>query len=248
MNVFRQAFTRLRKTKANSVVDFSTINQTSRDIWLNKVLSALPAQARILDAGAGQLKNKPLCSHLAYVSQDFCEYSGTGNHQGLQTESWDTSHIDIVSDITSIPEPAGSFDAILCVEVLEHLPDPIAALQEFARLLRPGGTLILTAPFCSLTHFAPYHYVTGFNKYYYETHLPRLGFLIHEIVPNGNYFQYLGQELALRIPNKYTRARLKKIDYRTIRKTLEILHRLSQLECDSSELLCFGYHVQGIKK
>jgi 2-polyprenyl-3-methyl-5-hydroxy-6-metoxy-1,4-benzoquinol methylase len=43
----------------------------------------------------------------------------------------------------------------MCVEVFEHLPEPIKAVEEFARLFKPGGYLILTAPFCSLTHFAP---------------------------------------------------------------------------------------------
>jgi len=64
--------------------------------------------------------------------------------------------VDVISDITSIPLPDASFDACLCTEVLEHLPHPIEALRELARLLRPGGRLILTAPFCSLTHFSPH--------------------------------------------------------------------------------------------
>ena len=63
--------------------------------------------------------------------------------------SWDQTGLDIVGDITSIPEPDASFDAILCVEVLEHVPDPLAALRELGRLLKPNGQLILTAPFCS---------------------------------------------------------------------------------------------------
>ena len=77
--------------------------------------------------------------------------------EGLQTGEWDTSRIDLVSDITEIPAPDASFDAILCSEVLEHIPEPTHALDEFMRLLRPGGTLILSAPFASLVHFAPYH-------------------------------------------------------------------------------------------
>jgi ubiquinone/menaquinone biosynthesis C-methylase UbiE len=96
--------------------------------------------------------------------------------------------MNILSDITAMPEPDASFDAIMCIDVFEHLPDPIKAIQEFARLLKPGGHLILTAPFCSLTHFAPYHFYTGFNRYFYETHLSANGFKIVDLQGNGNFF------------------------------------------------------------
>ena len=150
---------------------YRNINEENHQNWLKKTLSALPQGVRILDAGAGELKNRKYCGHLDYVSQDFCQYDGTGDGKGLQTDLWDTSRIDIVCDINAIPEPAQSFDDILCSEVFEHLPDPTKTLDEFARLLKPGGKLILTAPFASLVHFAPYHYCTGFSRYWYEYHL-----------------------------------------------------------------------------
>jgi ubiquinone/menaquinone biosynthesis C-methylase UbiE len=68
--------------------------------------------------------------------------------------------------------------------VLEHVPDPTKVLDEFARLLKSGGKLILSAPFASLVHFAPYHYCSGFSSYWYEHHLPQRGFQIEELTPN----------------------------------------------------------------
>ncbi len=114
----------------------------------------------------------------------------------MQTGQWDTSRIDLVSDITAIPAPDASFDAILCSEVLEHVPEPTHALDEFMRLLKPGGTLILTAPFASLVHFAPYYFCTGFSKYWYEHHLTTRGFQIKELSPNGDWFAYTEQEIS----------------------------------------------------
>ncbi|MEI6268155.1 MAG: methyltransferase domain-containing protein [Methylococcaceae bacterium] len=175
-------------------------NENNRNNWLLDILSTIPSGHRILDAGAGELRNKPLCAHLNYVSQDICQYEGSGDTKGLQTGAWDTSQIDIVCDITAIPEENGSFDIILCSEVFEHLSDPLKALDEFARLLKPGGKLIITAPFASLVHFAPYHYSTGFSRYWYEHHFPLRNLEIEVLISNGDWFDFAKQEM-LRLPS-----------------------------------------------
>ena len=157
------------------------INLENRESWLRKTLLSISEGSRILDAGAGELKYKEFCKHLRYTSQDFAKYDGMGNSEGLQTGDWDQSKLDIVSDISAIPVPNNSFDAVMCVEVFEHLPEPVLAIKEFMRILKPGGKLILTAPFCSLTHFSPYHYYSGFNIYFFEYHLEKEGFELIEI-------------------------------------------------------------------
>jgi ubiquinone/menaquinone biosynthesis C-methylase UbiE len=175
------------------------INVLNRQAWLKQTLSALPGGARILDAGAGELKNHQHCRHLEYVSQDFCQYKGAEGGapaEGLQTQGFDTSRIDLVSDITAIPAPDASFDAILCSEVLEHVPEPTHALDEFTRLLKPGGKLILTAPFGSIVHLAPYHYCSGFSKYWYEYHLAQRGYRIEQLTANGDWYGLLLQEIT----------------------------------------------------
>lgn len=179
-------------------MSIKNINEIDRQAWLKQVLTALTQGSRLLDAGAGELKNSQYCGHLEYVSQDFCEYQGGGGlpYEGLQTAAWDTTRIDLVSDITAIPAASGSFDAILCSEVLEHVPEPTHALDEFARLLKPGGKLILTAPFGSLVHMAPYHYCSGFSRYWYEYHLTLRGFEIVELIPNGDWYALLLQEIT----------------------------------------------------
>jgi SAM-dependent methyltransferase len=63
--------------------------------------------------------------------------------------------VDIVSDAYDIPLDAGSIDTILLTEVLEHLERPLDALAECARLLRPGGHVILTTPFSWPLHEEP---------------------------------------------------------------------------------------------
>ncbi|UCG13688.1 MAG: class I SAM-dependent methyltransferase [Deltaproteobacteria bacterium] len=231
-------------------MDVGTSNESSRIAWVKRILSEIPPGLRILDAGAGELKYKPWCAHLEYVSQDSCHYSGEGDGRGLQPRTWDTSRVDIVSDITSIPEPDGSFDAVMCIEVLEHLPNASLVLEEFNRLLRQRGHLIVTAPFCSLTHFAPYHFYSGFNTYFYEKHLPEYGFRIVEIERNGNFFEYLAQEIR-RLPaimEKYAECRPRIWETVAMRTILLMLQRLTTIDKRSGEILCFGYHVYARKE
>lgn len=231
-------------------MDVGTKNQSNREAWLERTLKQVPAGSRILDAGAGEQQYKRFCSHLEYISQDFAQYDGMGDGAGLQTGNWDQSTLDIICDITAIPEPDESFDAIMCIEVFEHLSEPIRAIQEFKRLLKPDGHLIITAPFCSLTHFAPYHFYTGFNRYFYETHLPANNFEIVDLQENGNYFEYLAQEIR-RIPSmaeRYADEHASFLESLSMKLSLKMLARFSKKDTGSDELLHFGCQVHAVKE
>ena len=234
---------------ASAQLDVGRRNEATRHEWVRQKLAKLPPGGRILDAGAGEGRYRPLCPHLKYVSQDFARYDGRGDGAGLQTRQWDQSKLDLVCDITAIPEPDGSFDAILCTEVFEHLPDSLAALREFARLLKPNGHLILTAPFCSLTHFAPYHFATGFSRYWYRTHLPAVGFEVHELKENGNFFEYLAQEVrrSRGVARRYANDNLSDEEWAAAETLLGAMERLSAKDRGSSELLHFGCHVLAMR-
>lgn len=226
-----------------------TSNLSVREDWLRNVLSKLPSGTLLLDAGAGELQYKKFCGHLKYVSQDFAQYDGKGDEVGLHTGSWDQSQLDIISDITDIPRPDSSFDAVMCIEVLEHLPAPVDALRELVRLLRPGGDLIITAPFCSLTHFAPYFFQTGFSKYFFEYWLSALQCEIMDMQYNGNYYEYLAQELR-RLPSsasKFSQSALHFYEILAIKFILRALTRFSKLDNGSNQTLCFGIHIHAKK-
>ena len=192
--------------------------------------------------------NKPLCLHLDYVSQDICQYEGKGDTQGLHMGKWDTSQIDLVCDIVNVPESNASFDAILCSEVLEHLPDTLAALDEFSRLLKPGGKLILTAPFSSLVHFAPYHYASGFSRYWYEIHLPARDLSIIELSSNGDWFDYLKQEL-FRLPSAARRYGDWHWPLAYVLAGMGLVYfAMRRTSKKADDLACFGWHCVAIKQ
>jgi len=218
-------------------------NEATRVDWIEKTLKKIPAGAKILDAGAGECQFKKFCGHLNYVSQDFAQYDGTGN-EGLQTGTWDNTKLDIVSDITAIPVPDASFDAVMCTEVLEHVPDPVAALKELNRVLKPGGYLLITAPFASLTHFAPYHFASGLSKYFYQHHLGEMGYGFLDIQQNGNYFEFVAQEVrrVKRVAQQYSKG-YNFFDKIFTHLQLLTLQKLSRCNNNSEELLCYGVHV-----
>jgi SAM-dependent methyltransferase len=226
-----------------------TLNASNRDAWVTQQLALVPAGAALLDAGAGEAPYAALCGHLHYTSQDFAQYDGTGTH-GLHTGAWDSRRLDIVSDITEIPVDDASFDAVLCTEVLEHVPDPTAALRELVRVLRPSGVLLVTAPLSSLTHFAPYHFATGLNRYYYEHVLPLLHVDIEAIDVNGNYYEALAQELRRLswVARNHSRSRTRGIDNVAAAWLIRVLSRLSAHDRGSADLTAHGLHVRARKR
>ena len=63
------------------------------------------------------------------------------------TADYDRGDCDLKLDMSSMPSVAGeSFDIIIACDVLEHVPDDLAAMRELHRILRPGGTAILSVP------------------------------------------------------------------------------------------------------
>ena len=245
---FREWISLVRRINSRDLT-IGTLNSSSRDQWVQKVLSEVPAKSKLLDAGAGEQKYRDFCSHLEYSSQDNAGYDGRGDGIGGHVEEWTYGLTDYICDITSIPAQSGSFDAILCTEVLEHLPDPVTAVTELTRLLRPGGLLLLTAPFCSFTHFSPYFFSTGFSRNWYLHHLRKLGFTSIELTPNGNFFEYIAQEIR-RIPIASKDYTLHADSWKVRLATLTLLNFLKKCSCEdigSSEYSCYGWHVKAVK-
>jgi len=173
--------------------------ESLRDKWVIDRLTAIPKGQTIIDIGAGEMPYKKFCYHLRYVSQDFGKYTGKNIKVGIPSGAFDSTKVDIVSDLTRIPVKDESFENILCTEVFEHIPNPFAALLEFNRINKKSGTLILSAPWSSLTHFHPFFYFSGFSENFYTKNFPKFGYTIKEMYVYGNYFNWLGLEFV-RVP------------------------------------------------
>lgn len=175
----------------DKVANFSAYE---RNEWVAIQAAQIPAGALVLDAGAGQGQYRKLFAHTRYESQDFAQYQG--NQDGVLQETWDYTALDYVCDITAIPVEAGRFDAVICTEVMEHLPDPVAALKELVRVLKPGGCLLITVPLGSGVHQEPYHFFGGFSPYFFSHHFATLDVEIEEMLPIGGLLKHVGQEMG----------------------------------------------------
>ncbi len=236
--------------------DVGTKYETNLAAWVTEKLGQLPAGGRILDVGAGSQPYREACGHLRYVSQDM-EKPSCFEEGFMSMREADYKEPDIVCDAVSIPEPDASFDAILCTEVLEHVSHPVRVLQEISRLVKSGGSLILTAPFALPVHGFSQHFFSGFSRGWYEKHLPDAGFDVEEITPNGNYFEHIGQEIRRLngVAPLYCTGMKKgvKIFYGIYRiivsiPILRMLKRYSVNDRGSSELFCCAWHVVARKR
>ncbi|WP_165778828.1 class I SAM-dependent methyltransferase [Leptospira perolatii] len=142
-------------------------------------------QGKILDFGCGERPYEFLLN-VKSIGLDV-EISGREEVRKLP---------DIVYDGKTIPAKDGEFDAVICLEVLEHLPEPSESLREIYRVLKPGGKFVCSVPFFMPEHEAPY----DFQRYTYfglEKLLKLVGFQLTEIKRVGTFWKTIFQASVL---------------------------------------------------
>jgi SAM-dependent methyltransferase len=178
---------------------FSRINSSRKYLFefVKQAASSIPKGAAILDAGAGKSPYKSLFTGALYESADFC-----------QIEQKSYNDITYVCDLTHIPVPDSKYDLVLLTQVLEHVPEPRLVLQEIHRVLKPGGTLWLTAPLFFEEHEIPYDFYR-YTQYGLRHLLNNAGFLIEKLTWLEGYYGTLSHQLI----SAYRTLPLKPRDY-----------------------------------
>ncbi len=148
--------------------------------------AALPAGSYVLDAGAGECAYKPLFQHCRYIAVDLA----------VGDVHWNYHNLSAVSVLHQLPFANASFDTVLSTQTLEHLALPAESVQEFFRVLKPGGQLLMTVPMAQLEHQTPYDFFR-YTSYGLKALCERAGFPPNniDVRPFGGMFTRWAYEL-----------------------------------------------------
>jgi SAM-dependent methyltransferase len=105
----------------------------------------------------------------------------------------------ILSSAESLPLENASFDGVLFLDVLEHVTNEEAVIQEIRRVLKPGGTLILSVP-----HRGLLGWLDSLNVYARMVRLTRHGLFPQEIAQTGIHRHYCVRRLHSLLGPEFT--------------------------------------------
>jgi SAM-dependent methyltransferase len=157
------------------------------------------AKGRLLDVGCGCKPYEPL-------------YSAVNQHIGVDvpidlSANKEPKRADVYADISKgLPFKSNCFDTVLCTEVLEHIAEPLALMNEMGRVLKPGGHLLLTAPQVWGLHEEPF----DFYRYtrYGLAHLAHKSRLeVVYISARGGHWAMVGQRTSSFLHYTYAHGR-----------------------------------------
>lgn len=145
--------------------------------FLNGFVKGLPSNAKILDVGAGH--------------GDFADI-----FEGRQNYSLDIvpyPEVDLVADLGEVnPFKNGAFDVVVLMNVLEHVYESRNLLKSIARIVAPGGSVVITVPFLLKVHQAPFDFAR-YTPYFIEKMATDAGLQVESL--QGYYdTQYLLNE------------------------------------------------------
>lgn len=169
-------------------------------------------RGELLDVGCGR---QPYLSYFVNASRRrACDFDAK------------RGNVDFACPAHDIPLPNQELDSIVCTEVLEHVPNPQEVWREFARVLKPGGKVLLAAPMYWPAHELPYDFFrhTGYG-------LVRLandaGFDVLKLYPRGGVWAFLAQAIQHSMPQY--------LKFRWQRHLLNsILLRIDRARCNPS--------------
>ena len=139
------------------------------------------ASGQLLDVGCGR---KPYAGLYA---------GSVVRHLGLDLPGVAATCADVVGDAQALPFRAEAFDTVLCTHMLVHVPEPSRAVGEMARVLKPGGCLIVSARQMWHVYMQQdyYRFTASGLRYLAQQH----GLDVVAVVPVGGFLGRIGVKL-----------------------------------------------------
>jgi SAM-dependent methyltransferase len=135
--------------------------ENKKDFFKEKAKLIFEEKKDILDIGGGLRIDKKRNNRYDPSREWLIPYIATVNYQIMDPVP--DYNPDIVGDIHAMPFADNAYDAICCMAILEHVENPIKAVQEMHRVLRPGGYCLCYVPFLFY-----YHAQEGYYKDYWR--------------------------------------------------------------------------------
>jgi len=104
----------------------------------------------------------------------------------------------VFADAAHLPFPNGGFDGVICLEVLEHVPDPATVMKEIERVLKPGGRAWISMPFLYPLHDAPFDF-QRYTEYGLRRDVQRAGLEVVTLHRSGHAIRTAGLLMCLAI-------------------------------------------------
>ncbi len=217
-------FDRMNKKKLNErLKDISySIRRYFVDSFFLKQFSSLSEGIKILDLGGVRNAKRGEFSVENYnVVYQFANLSSSAQP-------------DFLCDATQVPVPDASYDVVILSEVLEHVMEPYLVLKEVHRILKPGGKVFISVPYCFYYHPNP----TDFGRYteeYYHLHLNNLNYENIQIEKHGLFWSTIADMLKAWIYHCYRNNELKKWQ-RALLKRFIIWFQFIAIKWDSTSI------------
>lgn len=188
------------------------ILKRSRERFLDRHAQANDRSVRLFSASTYALWsacNGPMSRHCVGLALDAGSGRGSWRTTIMETASGYES-IDIlpragdvptwVGDVSDMPQvPNGRYDTVVCHQVLEHVRQPWLALNEFHRVLKPGGRVILSVPHLSRRHELPHDYFR-FTQEGLTAMLEGAGYTQLWVRPYGGVLSFLHHQASFFFP------------------------------------------------
>lgn len=160
---------------------FSALNAAR--IRATRALITVRARGRVLDVGCGHMPFRADALRVATSYEGF----------DVERRTDGVTHVGDAEAMTDIA--SGSYDTVFCFEVLEHLPHPQRAAREMARVLTPGGTLLVSVPHLSRLHEEPHDYFR-YTRHGLRVVLEDAGLVVERIEPTAGLLSFLAHQVS----------------------------------------------------